>query len=100
MLLGLGKLTCGVQSRRSPLCNPASNRQGREACSDQPIFMSNPSHSTFKTWGLISSYLSVLWVDTGCVNLRDELDSWGAVWVVRSAVDVDTVYAVLVDALK
>lgn len=45
------------------------------------------------------SYFSGLLVDAWYVDTRNELDSWGVIRIVRPAMDLDTVYPVLMDAL-
>lgn len=50
-------------------------------------------------WYLVPSYLSTTLVDTGNVDLRDKLDRRGLVGVLGSAVDINAVYPVLMDAL-
>ena len=44
-------------------------------------------------------YLSVSTIHTGQVDLRDELNHGGTVWIIVSAVDVQAVDPVLVSAL-
>ena len=47
----------------------------------------------------VQPHLSGTLVDTGNVDSRDELNGGRVIRVVGSAVNIDTVYAVLVDAL-
>lgn len=46
-----------------------------------------------------SSYLAIACVDAGEVDFADECDIGRGVGVLRAAVDLERVYAVLVDAL-
>jgi hypothetical protein len=54
---------------------------------------------TFVSWRALS-YLAGAGVNTGDVDARDELDGGRVIGVVGSAVDVNTVYTVFVDALS
>lgn len=90
-------MTSATQSRRSPWCCHASIERDREAWLGQPkkIFV--------QSWFCISvhmrPHLSGALIDTGNVDSRDELNGGRVIRVVGSAVNIDTVYAVLVDAL-
>jgi hypothetical protein len=45
------------------------------------------------------SYFSRFLVDAWDVDTRNELDGWGVIGIVRTAMDLDTVYPILMDAL-
>ena len=48
---------------------------------------------------MVSSYFAGSLIHTRNVDSRDELDGGWLVWILAAAVDVDTVYAVLMRAL-
>lgn len=91
-------LTFSTQSVLSPWCCLVSTVPGLEALSDQPIVQSLSNGSVF--WYPPFSYLARAGIDTGNVDSRDELNGRRVIGVVRSTVNVHTVYPVLMNALK
>lgn len=63
------------------------------------FFKKNISHSSVRTVVLALSYIPGSLVDTRQIDTGNELESGRAVWIFGAAMDLDTIYPILMGTL-